>query len=297
MLSRNTPAYIVRILAFWYSTQSLTVRWGNTYSNNFLVSNGVKQKEILSPRLFNIYMNDLSVLLNDSNIGGKIGGILVNHLCYADDMCLISLSSRGMSQLLEICSNFAISHSLTNSQYQKINVYVFTHKSINFVKPSFMLNNNVIPYVENCKYLGIVIHLQSDLYDIKRQIRKFYANTNMLLRKLCSYQVKCNLFRSYCANMYCPYFWFNKSKTCLKKLQVCYNNSLRRLLKIPKRSSASEMFVNLNIPAFGELLRKCVFGFCFRLDNCKINNIIGSIARSSVVYNSKCWQWWYKVLH
>ena len=46
-----------------------------------------------------------------------------------------------------------------------------------------MLNNNVIPYVENCKYLGIVIHLQSDLYDIKRQIRKFYANINMLLRK------------------------------------------------------------------------------------------------------------------
>ena len=47
------------------------------------------------------------------------------------------------------------------------------------------------------------------------------------------------------------------------------------------------MFVNLNIhvPAFGELLRKCVFGFCSRLDNCKINNIIGSIARSSVVYN------------
>ena len=29
---------------------------------------------------FNIYMNDLSVLLNNSNIGGKIGGILVNHL-------------------------------------------------------------------------------------------------------------------------------------------------------------------------------------------------------------------------
>ena len=44
----------------------------------------------------------------------------------------------------------------------------FTPKLINFVKPSFMLNNNVIPYVKNCKYLGIVIHLQSDLYDIKK---------------------------------------------------------------------------------------------------------------------------------
>ena len=51
--------------------------------------------------LFNIhvYMNDMSVLLNNSNIGGKIGGILVNHLSYADDMCSISLSSLGMIQL------------------------------------------------------------------------------------------------------------------------------------------------------------------------------------------------------
>ena len=88
----------------------------------------------------------------------------------------------------------------------------FTSKLINFVKPSFMLNNNEIPYVENCKYLGIVIHLQSDLYDIKRQIRKCYANINMLLRKfsICSYEVKCHLYRSYCANMHCPYFWLNK---------------------------------------------------------------------------------------
>ena len=34
MLSRNTVAFIMRILAFWYSTQSLTVRWDNTYVTN-----------------------------------------------------------------------------------------------------------------------------------------------------------------------------------------------------------------------------------------------------------------------
>ena len=72
---------------------------------------------------------------------------------------------------------------------------------------------------------------------------------------------------------------------------------MRSLLSIPKRGSASELFLNLNIPAFNKLIRKYVFGFCFRLDNCKVNNIIMSIARISVIYNSKCWQWWYKVLH
>ena len=41
----------------------------------FCVSNGVKQGGILSPTLFNVYMDSLSTSLNSTNIGG--GGILV----------------------------------------------------------------------------------------------------------------------------------------------------------------------------------------------------------------------------
>ena len=38
-------------------------------------------------------MDDLSVALNNSGIGGYLGDAFLNHLCYADDICLISLSS------------------------------------------------------------------------------------------------------------------------------------------------------------------------------------------------------------
>ena len=48
-------------------------------------------------------MDDLSIELNQSGIGGDIGGHLINHLCYADDLCLISLSSAGMQKLLDMC--------------------------------------------------------------------------------------------------------------------------------------------------------------------------------------------------
>ena len=72
------------------------VRWGKTTSTQFIVTNGVKQGRIILHILFNMYMDGLSETLNSSGIGGYLENAFLNHLCYADDLCLISLSSRGM---------------------------------------------------------------------------------------------------------------------------------------------------------------------------------------------------------
>ena len=55
-------------------------------------------------------MDDLSLSLNCSGIGGYIWTTLINHLCYADDLCLISLCSSGMQQLLIFVKNMDRSH-------------------------------------------------------------------------------------------------------------------------------------------------------------------------------------------
>ena len=80
----------------WYTHQKMCIRWGNAIFPSFTVSNGVKQGGIISPNVFNVYKDRLSVLLNSSNIGGQTGHTFRNHLCYAGDLCLISLSSAGM---------------------------------------------------------------------------------------------------------------------------------------------------------------------------------------------------------
>ena len=59
--------------------------------------------------------------------------------------------------------------------------------------------------------------------------------------------------------------WLDCTKTALKKLKVAYNNSLRRFMRLPWRNSASEMFVNLNIRSFDEMLRIFTFGFMSRV--------------------------------
>ena len=60
------------MLAFYSADAHTLVE--HYYTSSFFISNRVKQGRILSPILFNVYIDHLSVKLNASNIGGDIGG-------------------------------------------------------------------------------------------------------------------------------------------------------------------------------------------------------------------------------
>ena len=105
-------AYIVRILCYWYAQQTMCVRWGSSISASFRVSNGVRQGGILSPHLFNVYVDDLSQILNRCRTGCLSGNITINHLMYADDLVILSPSATGLRELLCACEEFSISHDV-----------------------------------------------------------------------------------------------------------------------------------------------------------------------------------------
>ena len=154
-----------------------------------------------------------------------------------------------MQQLVNICQNYAIDHQLLYDGSKSYSL-CFKSKSIKITQTLFFLNLLKVPIVESCRYLGNTISTKHSDLDLKKQIRKIYANTNLLLRKLskCSVDVKCYLFKTYCSNLYCAPMWFDCTKTAFKKWKLALNNSLRRFMILPWRNSASEMFANLSIP-------------------------------------------------
>ena len=95
-----------------YKNQEMCVRWGNIMSKGFKVSNGVRQGGILSPYLFNIYLDDLSVRLQKQYAGCKIVDKIINHLLYADDLVLMCPSFHGLQDLLDICGEYADNHNI-----------------------------------------------------------------------------------------------------------------------------------------------------------------------------------------
>ena len=92
MIDRDVPICLVAIFCHSYKHQEMIVQWGLCLSNVFFVTNVVRQGGILSPMLFNIYIDGLSDILNESTIGGSIGSNRINHIIYADNLCIVSLS-------------------------------------------------------------------------------------------------------------------------------------------------------------------------------------------------------------
>ena len=176
-------------------------------------------------------------------------------MLYADDICIISLSSAGLQQLLNICSGYSELHDLIFNAKKSMCMYFSTSMNKHCGCPVIYLGNSICEFVKEVKYLGVMIHSSlKTTIDVARQTRKFYLQAYLLLRNFrhCSDQVKCVLFQTYCSNLYCCQLWFNSTKSSSKKLSTSYNSVLRRLLGICKPYSASEMFVSRGIPTFAE---------------------------------------------
>ena len=80
LVKKHVSLFIIKLLCYWYTSQKMFVHWGATTSTKFTVANGVKQRGIIFSVLFNVYMNDLSIALNSSGIGGYIGAVFFKSL-------------------------------------------------------------------------------------------------------------------------------------------------------------------------------------------------------------------------
>ena len=153
-------------------------------------------------------------------IGGSLGSKRINHLLYADNLCIVSLSSVGLQQLLSICDKYCASHSLTFNERNSVCMFFKSKMNKLCDNVPVVLSGNNIDFVHKTKYLGVIINSSMKTSsDVVRQTRKFYEQTNMLLRnfRYCTNSVKCTLFMSFYDNMYCCPLWFNSTSSTIKK--------------------------------------------------------------------------------
>ncbi|XP_041986243.1 uncharacterized protein LOC121738332 [Aricia agestis] len=105
MESMGIPVDIINIFRYWYRNQTNHVKWANRLSRAYRLNCGVRQGGLSSPKLFNLYVNDLIVELSSMRVGCKVGGVSVNNISYADDMVLLSPTARGIREMLKVLTD------------------------------------------------------------------------------------------------------------------------------------------------------------------------------------------------
>ena len=101
---RALPVHIIRILFVLYC---LNVSWNGCFSESFYTLNGVKQRAILSPSLFSIFINDLLQGLETLGIGCFVGQCYYDSIAYADDIILLAPTLHALRIMLQFCSDYA----------------------------------------------------------------------------------------------------------------------------------------------------------------------------------------------
>ncbi|MEL6606504.1 MAG: reverse transcriptase family protein, partial [Cyanobacteria bacterium J06614_10] len=293
LAKRGVPHNIINMLSYWYSSQEMSVRWGGSVSSAFKVSCGVKQGSILSPHLFNIYMDGLSEKLNKLKIGCVLNDHIVNHLLYADDIVLFCPSLSGLQTLVNECSMYISSHKLKLNE-TKTKCIVFS-SDVRKTKPNaeVKINSVAIEFVDKIKYLGFTLTSNKDNIQTTNLYRQLCVRSNMLLRNFskCSNDVKSLLFQSYCTSFYCISLILNVRASDMKKLKVCYNNCIRRLYGLGRQCSISQICLQNGFPTFSEIRRKAIVSLLFRL-KASNNVIIKSLLHVNSFYCSYMFSVW-----
>ena len=88
--TRMINVFEICLLRNLYAGQEATVRTGHGTIDWFQIGKGVRQRCILSPRLFNLYAEYImrKAGLDEAQAGIKIAGKNINNLRYADDTTL-----------------------------------------------------------------------------------------------------------------------------------------------------------------------------------------------------------------
>ena len=277
---------------------SSCIGWGSTFSEFLNMKNGIRQGSILSPHLFNIYVDKLNCDLNDSGIGCHIAGQPMNNFSYADDLVIVAPSASALNDLLKSCDRFAKEHYVIFSPVKSVCMRILPRQVKLNCCPSIYLGNEKLNFVDSFNYLDHTVTANfKDDTDMSKEMRKLCYRGNCLIRgfKFCNEDVKCNLFKSFCYSLYSSSLWSSYNAYTFERLKVNYNNIMRRLMNVPPFSSASFLFGSLGVKSLMELLRFTQYSLMKRVED-STNSLITALNTSDTILNSGIRQHWHNIL-
>ena len=155
---------VIDTLRSLYAKTSIRIKRNNQVSSPFPNTIGVNQGGINSGLLFRKYLSDLSSYLNHE-CGICIGGDILLHMLWADDLILVSETASGLQKQLNALQVFC-KHNYMSANESKTKFVVFgKHKPV-----AISYDRKEIEQVQHYKYLVVLINatatINSDIFKL-----------------------------------------------------------------------------------------------------------------------------------
>ena len=203
-------------------------------SDTFSATNGVRQGGIISPLLFNIYLDVLLNILREKGTGCHIGSNFIGCLAYADDVVIMAPTLHGLQDMLDTCSEFGTKYGVLYNTKKTLCMRISKDNTEN-TEFNVTLNDSKLTWVSKVKYLGIYVRSDlNDTDDMQSKRSEFFVGLNSLLGNFKSLpsNILYNLFSYYCMSFYGAQTWNfrNKHIDCVCK---AFNRGLRTVWRLP----------------------------------------------------------------
>jgi hypothetical protein len=168
LLQANIRGKLFNIIENMYRCDQACLKIGQQRSQFFPCNVGVKQGDVLSPNLFNLFINDLPDFLSGDTTAPVLGDTTIDSLLYADDLVIFSLSSAGLQQSLSNLDRYCQTWRLAVN-LDKTKVIKFC-KSGRLCTDVFMLDGHQVECVKAYKYLGVVFSASGSMSTARQNI-------------------------------------------------------------------------------------------------------------------------------
>jgi hypothetical protein len=242
------------ILMSYYEKSDGIIKCNNVMVEGIInINSGVKQGGVLSPFLFNYFINDLIEKVINEEGGCKIGDTKTSILAYCDDLILLSNSLKKLEKLIGICVDYSrewmFKFNPNKSLIMNCGFKLYENDQI-----EIKIDGKLLDTKDSCKYLGLMINEKNDgncmILERFNQVRKSFFSLNSFGMK----PVGVNPFiKSFLYNTYClPKLTYGMGLYSINKqtrniLNVNQNNLVRYMLGIPYRTHISKINKALNI--------------------------------------------------